>query len=451
MTCKCSTCSGNSFKNKSMKLTLTALSFLAFLQVAFLSRILTSTEEKSITEGDRLQRYSGLKTCQCIHPGNMNAGKNGYACSDDKLNGFCPRGLPCSAKNSVKWKYGDFPCGSGVTCECSHPGDVHQSGFQCSDRKYDGRCDGGKACLTPIGHIWPVENLPCGSRELSEIMSTNGAYHPLSLSSACSRTLVTVDPANAHRCKSYENLRLVVPDCSLREVIVPRVLHSVGSKGMPFTLSMVIAANPSYSVNRHDDSSAKHYMKEKCGKEASKAFSCLLAPSFRADLFRFCALFADGGVYLDEDIVPMKPLNELISECSRATVGHDFPANGQPAKQMKILSATPGSELMKCAMDTVIDNVRRRRVPDSPLALTGPLNLQDCFHRVHEDVAVTYIDTRNAVWPYSGMRAGTDILAYEYPVSSKHFCHGTNCHHKRDYADQYEKGIVYHEACELHP
>jgi hypothetical protein len=281
-------------------------------------------------------------------------------------------------------------------------------------------------------------------------MLSEGAYDALSLASACSRTVVTVDHSNVHRCRSYEDTVLVVPDCSRRETIVPRVLHSIGEKGMPFTLSMVIGANPSYSVNRHDDSSAEIYIKENCGDDVAKAFSCLMAPSFRADLFRFCALYANGGVYLDEDIIPMKPLNEIISECSRATVGHDFPASGKPAKQMKILSAAPKSELMKCAMDNIVDSVRRKEKPDSPLALTGPLNLQDCYDRFPEDVAITYIDTRNAVWPYSGMRAGTDILAYEFPDSPKHFCHGLNCHDKRDYADLYAAGRIYRVECELH-
>jgi hypothetical protein len=432
----------------SRKLIFIALTCFVFWHVFVLCWLYTSTEDK--VEPVLLARYSHFETCECTHPGSTDPGKNGFTCSDDRMNAFCPRGITCSASKGELWNYGNFPCGHRVTCECTHPGNIEKNDFECSDRKYDDRCDSRKACLTPIGHVWPVDIPPCGSKEDSKILSSEGAYDPLSLASACSRTIAIVDPANAHRCKSYEDARLMVPDCSRRDTIVPRVLHSIGKKGIPFTLSMVIAANPSYSVSRHDDSSAEIYIRENCGEEVSKAFSCLLSPSFRADLFRFCALYADGGVYLDEDIIPMKPLNELISECSRATVGHDFPASGQPAKQMKILSAAPKSELMKCAMDNIVNSVRRKAIPDSPLALTGPLNLQDCYDRVSEDVAITYIDTRNAVWPYSGMRAGTDILAYEFPDSPKHFCHNSNCHDKRDYANLYALGHVYQEACELH-
>ena len=433
------------------------LALFVFWQMFMRFPSLAGTEND---RGDALQmsswwfaRYARYETCKCTH-GNTGTelGQNGFTCTDDRLDAFCPLGVLCSFPTGVAWSYGSFPCGHGhsVTCECTHPGDVYQSNFQCSDPKYDDRCDPGLACLTPVGHIWQIDVPPCGSKSNSDIMSLNGAYYPLSLDSACSRTVATVDSSNAHRCKSYEDARLIVPDCSLREKNIPRVLHSIGKKGIPFTLSMVIAANPSYTLKRHDDTSAEIYIRKHCGEEVSKAFSCLLAPSFRADLFRFCALYADGGVYLDEDIIPMKPLNEIISECSRATVGHDFPANGQPAKQMKILSAAPKSELMKCAMDTIVDNVRKMAIPDSPLALTGPLLLQECYDRTPEDVAITYIDTRNAVWPYSGMRAGTDILAYEFPDSPKHFCLGNACNDKRDYAALYKEGNVYRESCALH-
>lgn len=427
---------------KNTRLLLIVLAFFVSLKV-----FVTPTPKPTLSPW--LARYLHLETCECTHPGNADLGKNGFTCTDDILNAFCASGVPCLAPKGTVWKYVDLPCGHRVTCECTNPGSVHHNEFQCSDRKYDDRCAPGQACLTPIGHVWQVDVPPCGSKQRSQAMLSDGAYDALSLASACSRTVVTVDPSNAHRCRMYEDASLIVPDCSRREIIVPRILHSIGKKGIPFQLSMVVTANPSYSINRHDDSSAEIYIRKYCGEEVSNAFSCLLAPSFRADLFRYCVLFATGGVYLDEDIVPMKPLNELISECSSATVGHDFPADGKPAKQMKILSAAPGSDLMKCALDNIVDNVRRKENPESPLALTGPLLLQDCYERNSADVAITYIDTRNAVWPYSGMRAGTDILAYEFPDSPKHFCHGLGCHDKNDYAELYAAGRIYQAECKL--
>ena len=187
-----------------------------------------------------------------------------------------------------------------------------------------------------------------------------------------------------------------------------------------------------------------------CGVEAARAYSCLRPPAYRADLFRFCALFGQGGVYLDEDIVPLHPLENIISGCSIATVGHDFPADGRLAKQMKILAAAPGAPIMKCAVETIVHNVRNRAYPGSPLELTGPLLLQHCYEKHPEQVAITHIDTRSALWPYSGMRAANTVLAYEYPDSPSHFCLGY-CRSSRDhdYAVMYKKRGVYSDFCEL--
>jgi len=146
----------------------------------------------------------------------------------------------------------------------------------------------------------------------------------------------------------------------------------------------------------------------------------------------------------------MKPLENVISECSKATIGHDFPTDGRPAKQMKILAAAPKSELMRCAVENIVENVRRRAYPDSPLGLTGPLLLQHCYEMHPTDVAITYIDTRNYVWPYSGMRAGADILALEFPDAPKHFCHNTSCADGSDYDKLHREGMIYTSGCELH-
>ena len=181
-------------------------------------------------------------------------------------------------------------------------------------------------------------------------------------------------------------------------------------------------SNPDYRLNTLDDKAAGLYVRNKCGEQAGEAYRCLNAAAFRGDLFRYCALYAEGGIYLDQDIVPLKPLSEMFSMCSSATLGHDFPMNGRTGKQTKMMAAAPKTDLMKCAIELIIRNVRERAYPESPLEISATLAMQQCYEKHPKDVAITYIDTRVAVWPYTGMRAGTDILAYEQAAAgSKHF------------------------------
>ena len=347
-----------------------------------------------------------------------------------------------------------------ITCECSNPGSMQrgQNGFWCSDSLYDGFCRPGTACLAPVGHAWDLgegqksrtTSPPCGPRKIVEEFNKFKVYSQVSSTSACARTMLVANPSDAHLCADYEDLKLIVPNCSQRKAVVPRVCHSVGRSAEPTQLQRIVeSSNPLFTYKRHSDESAFRYIEEKCGEEVARAYSCLRSAAFRADVFRFCALYAEGGVYLDEDVITFRPLFEIVSECSASTIGHDFPAGGQPAKQMKILAATPGAPLMECALRTILQNVRDRAYPESPLGLSGPLMLERCFRQFPDDVAISYIDTHHALWPFSGMRAGNAVLAYEYPTpTSRHWC-VEDCDSTSDYARDFETKRVYFESCSL--
>jgi hypothetical protein len=72
------------------KLIFITLAFV-FWQVFVLSWIRTATEENAKpVDPWWIARDSHVETCECTHPGSMDFGKNGFTCSDDKLNAFCP-------------------------------------------------------------------------------------------------------------------------------------------------------------------------------------------------------------------------------------------------------------------------------------------------------------------------------------------------------------------------
>ena len=108
---------------------------------------------------------------------------------------------------------------------------------------------------------------------------------------------------------------------------------------------------------------------------------------------------------------------------------------GMVGLQMKLLAAQPGSPLFKCLLNGMIVNVKERwMAPATEVA--GPVLLMQCYQEcIHtgectaEDgampatltsVAITYRDTRNAVWPYAGLTGldsigRTTLLAWERP------------------------------------
>lgn len=223
---------------------------------------------------------------------------------------------------------------------------------------------------------------------------------------------------NTLECHKYERSPLSGVDCTNQTPRVPLVYHAVGRDGTPpYSVRSNAAANPAYRLHYLNDTAAAHFVR-RCGDLVHEAYKCFRAPAFRGDIFRFCALYIEGGVYLDTDLFLLTEMRSIYSPCANVSMGHDFPWHGTPGKQMKILAAAPRMPIFKCMLDSIVQNVRSR-ISSSPLSITGPALLIKCYKKHPEDVAFTYIDTRGANWPYSGMRAGRHILAYEKPSMSE--------------------------------
>eukprot|EP00037_Helgoeca_nana_P019919 m.196160 g.196160 ORF g.196160 m.196160 type:complete len:359 (+) comp25052_c0_seq1:93-1169(+) len=313
------------------------------------------------------------------------------------------------------------------------------------------------------------------------------------LRSPCFQVNLRDDDRDADRqCQKYLELPLVKPTCgSLQPRRVPRVYHAMSATAMPpATVQANLLRSAGYTLNYHNDTTGHAYIRAKCGDALAAAFRCFVAPAYRADIFRFCAVLSDGGVYIDSDILLLTSIEDVYSPCAHATVGHDYPQGPSVAErasglQMKVLAGMPGSPLLACMVESIVQNVKRRFVPGAAdgLSLTGPRLLAHCYdlcvaaknctregvqpslHRwqdpklhqprprvdlkqaISTSVAFTYRDTRQAAWPYAGL-LGTDaggrdtLLAYEAPQPI-HFGYPSATH----YSKLVEKGVIYHDDC----
>lgn len=243
-------------------------------------------------------------------------------------------------------------------------------------------------------------------------------------------------------CKTFENLPLASTNCTGATEVVPRLLHAVaGSPVPPLSVRTAAAANPSYKLYYHTDASALTFIKEECGEDVARAYMCLKPPAYRADLFRFCALYARGGVYLDSDLHLMASLDTLYRPCANLSVGHDWPRG---AVQMKILAARPRHPVMKCMLQRIQQHVAWRYLPlSSSLMISGPALLGECIRTNGSDAAFTHIDTRAAVWPYTGLRSRDRLFAYEEPNVKREWKRADSTF----YGAMYDKKDVYADTC----
>ena len=109
---------------------------------------------------------------------------------------------------------------------------------------------------------------------------------------------------------------------------VPKQIFAVNGDGVFSAPLTALATEANASFRGLDDARARGYVAKHCGVRAAHAYDCFVPPSYRADLFRFCALYAEGGIYLDSDLVPAVGLHQMYNRCENVTAGADgAPAN----------------------------------------------------------------------------------------------------------------------------
>ena len=198
--------------------------------------------------------------------------------------------------------------------------------------------------------------------------------------------------------------------------------------------------NPAYTFRGFSDAGARAFVAEHCGDRAARAYDCFMPPAYKADLFRFCALWSLGGIYFDSDLIPAVGIEQLYNPCENVTAGADM----YDGIQIKIISARPRDTGIECALNTILMHVTDRYYGSNPLEVSGPLMFTKCVGSpLSTRVSLLYTDNHAAAFPYYGLRNGNVPLVYETP-SKKHFSGS-----KLDYDVAWKTGTVYTKSCSI--
>jgi hypothetical protein len=98
---------------------------------------------------------------------------------------------------------------------------------------------------------------------------------------------------------------------------IPRILHQTFettslAPRMHAAAMTWIEANPGFEYRFSTNEDRAAFIAAHFGEEVSRAYSRLDYGAFRADLWRYCALFVEGGVYADLDTVCRGPLEAVL-------------------------------------------------------------------------------------------------------------------------------------------
>ena len=126
--------------------------------------------------------------------------------------------------------------------------------------------------------------------------------------------------------------------------------------------------NPRFKYYLFDDNDCRVFIEKNFRKEVLKAYDSLIPGAYKADLWRYCVLYINGGIYLDIKYMPVggfKFINLLEQEHWPLDINKNNIYNA-------LLVCKPKNEILLKAINQIVENVKNKYYGPGFLSPTGP-------------------------------------------------------------------------------
>ncbi len=146
--------------------------------------------------------------------------------------------------------------------------------------------------------------------------------------------------------------------------------------GMANAIKQIKTHAPNCSYTFYDENERQNYIKNNY-PSAFIPYMSLIPGAYRSDLFRYIRLYTEGGIYFDTSLIPTKILlkdiiksdDEFVAPFDRKIDDRDIViSNG-------FLVSTPKHQILKFAIENILDIVNYQKYMTNPLEITGPILL----------------------------------------------------------------------------
>ena len=141
--------------------------------------------------------------------------------------------------------------------------------------------------------------------------------------------------------------------------------------------------NPEFEYNLCDVKDCRELIEKNFDKDVLETYDKLVPLAYKCDLWRYCTLYVNGGIYLD---IKFSPINnfKFISLTYKEHYAKDFENSGRGVVNGFIVSKPKNPKLLN-AIKGIVENVKNNFYGGGSLEPTGPLHLKKYFTREEYD------------------------------------------------------------------
>jgi mannosyltransferase OCH1-like enzyme len=103
-----------------------------------------------------------------------------------------------------------------------------------------------------------------------------------------------------------------------KQIIPLNIYQTWHSKNLPESMknavNKIIKYNPEFNYKLYDDDDCRNFIKENFDTNVLNAFDCLKPGAYKADLFRYCYLYINGGCYFDNKMINRTPIRDTLNK-----------------------------------------------------------------------------------------------------------------------------------------
>jgi len=165
--------------------------------------------------------------------------------------------------------------------------------------------------------------------------------------------------------------------------VIPLVIYQTWyTKNLPpvmkNTVNRLISDNPQFQHVLYDDNECREFIQQNFDQVVVDAFDSLIPGAYKADMWRYCILYKNGGIYMDIKYQCIDGFS-LIHLTDKEYFVRDIEWENKRGIYNALMVCQPGNQKCWDCIQQIIENVKNRFYGDSPLEPTGPQLLAKYF------------------------------------------------------------------------